>query len=165
MANITRWDPFGDMLSLRQAMDRLFEDAFVRPRQLMHIGGEEAMATLAVDMHETDSDIVLSAAVPGVKPEDLDISIQGDVLTIKGESRSDDEVKEESYLRRERRFGSFFRQVQLPKPVRSDGADATFENGVLKLRLPKSEEARERKIPVKAAASDGTQPVIEGQPE
>ena len=160
MANISRWDPFGDMLSLRQAMDRLFEDAFVRPRQLMHIG-EEAMATLAVDMHETDSDIVLTAAVAGVKPEDLDISIQGDILTIKGESRSDEEVNEESYLRRERRFGSFFRQVQLPKPVRSDGADATFENGVLKLRLPKSEEARERKIPVKAG-SEPSQPAIEG---
>ena len=111
-------------------------------------------------MHETESDIVVSAAVPGVKPEDLDISIQGDVLTIKGEIRSDDAVTEDSYFRRERRFGSFYRQVQLPKPVRSDGAEATFENGVLKLQLPKSEEARERKITVKAG-NETAPPVIE----
>lgn len=160
MANITRWDPFGDMLSLRQAMDRLFEDAFVRPRQLMHLGPEDGVATLAVDMHETDGELFVSAAVPGVKPEDLDISVQGDVLTIKGETRNDEEVKEENYVRRERRYGAFYRQVQLPKPVRSDGAEATFENGVLKLRLPMSEEARERKIPVKAAG-EASQPVIE----
>ena len=163
MANITRWDPFGDMLSLRQAMDRLFEDAFVRPRNLIHFNGEAGAATLAVDMYETENEIVLSAAVPGVKPEDLDISIQGDVLTIKGETRTTDEVTEESFYRRERRFGAFYRQVQLPKPVKSDGAEATFENGIVKLTLPKADEARERKIPVKAPAE--ATPAIEQQHE
>jgi HSP20 family protein len=141
-------------------MDRLFEDAFVRPRNMLAAGGEGSVATLALDIHETDSDLVVSASVPGVQPEDLDISVEGDLLTIKGESKSDSEVKEENYIRRERRYGSFYRQVQLPKQVKTDGAEATFENGVLKLTLPKSEEARERKIQVKAGG-ESSQPVIE----
>lgn len=150
MANLIRWDPYGEMLSLRHAMDRLFEDAWVR------VGGGGAAANhsagnLAVDVYETDNDVVVMAGVPGVKPEDIDISIQGDILTIKGETHSDSTVQEEHYHRRERRYGAFYRQLALPKPVKSDAAEAEFENGVLRLTIPKADEARERKITVKSA--------------
>ena len=148
MANLVRWDPYGDMLSLRSAMDRLFEDAWVRP--LTKLGTNGGPATLAVDVYETDNDMVIEANVPGVKPEDIDISIQGDTLTIKGESQADETVTEDKFHTRERHFSAFYRQLMLPKAVESDAAEAEFKDGVLKLSIPKAEEARERKIPVKA---------------
>ena len=150
MANITRWDPFSDMLSLRQAMDRLFEDAWVRPWNGAEAGnGDGAGARgLPVDLYETNDELVLTATVPGFKPEDIDITIQGDVLTIKGETKSDETTGEGAYHRRERRFGRVYRQVAMPVSVKADEAHADFENGVLKLHLPKAEEAKERKIPV-----------------
>lgn len=147
MANITRWDPFGEMLSLRQAMDRLFEDSWVRVG-----GGGDTATTLAVDVYESDNELVVTANVPGVKPEDIDISVQGDTLTIKGETHSEATSREENYYRRERRFGAFYRQLLLPRPVKSEAAEAEFENGVLRLRIPLAEEARERKIPIKGAS-------------
>src|SRR5579871_5295494 len=158
MANITRWDPFGEMLSLRQAMDRLFEDAWVRPGSPVAGDGGGA-ATLAVDLYETGDEVVVSASVPGVKPEDIDITVQGELLTIKGESKVEHEVKEGTYHRQERRFGRFQRQIVLPTTVRSDGASAQFENGVLTLHLPKAEEAKERHIPVQGASN--SKPMIE----
>jgi HSP20 family protein len=154
MANLTRWDPFNEMLSLRQAMDRLFEDAWVSPWAARgQANGEGRMMGLPVDLYETGDDLVLTATVPGVKPEEIDITIQGDVLTIKGQFNAEDKTEEGSYLRHERRSGSFYRQVALPSAVKSDAAEATFEHGVLKLRLPKAEEAKERKIAVSATSS------------
>src|SRR5437867_2978253 len=85
MANLVRWDPFGEMWSLRHAMDRLFEDAFVRPWS-GGPQGESGVSALALDMYESGDDLVVTAAVPGVRPEDIDITVQGDVLTIKGQS-------------------------------------------------------------------------------
>ena len=147
MANLTRWDPFGEMWSLRQAMDRLFEDAFVRP---WNGAGTQAdgVAGLALDMYETGDDLVVTAAVPGVRPEDIDITVQGDVLTIKGQTQSEQQNEQANYHLHERRYGRFYRQVALPHGVKSDGAEASFENGILRLRLPKAEEAKERKIQV-----------------
>src|SRR6266545_3910581 len=90
MANLVRWDPFGEMWSLRQAMDRLFEDAFVRPSSwLATTRGEDGASGLALDMYETGDDVVVTAAVPGVRPEDIDITVQGDLLTIKGETQTE----------------------------------------------------------------------------
>lgn len=150
MANLTRWDPFGHMWSLRDAMDRLFEDALVRPWSAASDGAP--VSTLPLDMYETADDVVVTASVPGVKPEDIEITVQGDTLTIRGETRTEHEVNEEAYHYRERRFGRFHRQVALPRSVRSDAAEASFENGILRLRLPKAEEAKERKIPVTPGA-------------
>lgn len=156
---LTHWDPFGPMMSLRQAMNRLLEDAFVPGASR---GLETTVAdagVLPLDLYETRDDVQVSAALPGVKPEDIDVSVQGNVLTIKGETKAESEAAEGSWHRRERRFGSFFRQVSLPVPVNSEKAEATFENGVLRLRLPKAEEARERRIQVQAgteAAGIGT---------
>jgi len=128
-------------------MDRLFEESFVRPASVLF--GPLAGGTLAVDMYDAGDAIVVKTAVPGVKPEDLDISITGDTLTIKGEAREESEVKAENYIRRERRMGSFCRSLALPTQVNADKAEATFEHGVLTLTIPKAEEVKPKVIKVK----------------
>ena len=148
MSNIVRWEPFRELVSLREAMDRLFEESFVRPG-----GGRLVPAGMeipAVDMYQTDDAVVVKSAIPGIKPEDIDISITGDTLTIKGETRVEEEVNEENYIRRERRYGSFCRSLALPLPVVTEKAEAEFENGVLTLTLPKAEEVKPKAIKIKA---------------
>jgi len=144
-----RWEPFREMMSLRQAMDRLFEDSFVRPSRFLPEawGGE-----VPIDMYQTGNDVVIKAALPGVKPEEVDISITGDTLTIKGEHKEEQEVKEENYVRRERRYGAFSRSIPIPVSVQSDKAEAAFEDGVLTLTLPKAEEMKPKQIKVKPKA-------------
>lgn len=148
MADLVRWDPFGEMLSLRQVVDRLFEDAWVRPARILT---GEAAGFLPVDLCETANDLVLTASVPGVKPEDIDITIQGDMLTIRGEMKREESITDGKYHRQERQYGGFTRHISLPTGVSSEQAEAHFENGVLTLRLPKAEQARQRKIQVQAA--------------
>jgi len=149
MANITRFDPFGEMVTLRQAMDRLFEDSVVSPISWRSLTGDTGAP--ALDVHQTDDEIVVTAALPGLKPEDVEITITGQTLSLRGEFKGDDEVKRDQYLYRERRFGSFHRQVQLPVRVQGDQANATFEDGVLTLSIPKAEEVKPRQIQVKAS--------------
>lgn len=146
--NLVRWEPWSDLMSLREAMDRLFEESVVRPRAgwLAPLGAE----SLAVDMYETDEEVVVRTAVPGVKPEDIDVSITGDVLTIKGETRAEEKVEKANYIRQERRYGAFSRSLSLPSIVMADKATADFENGVLTLTLPKAEEVKPKTITVKA---------------
>ncbi|MFQ6059026.1 MAG: Hsp20/alpha crystallin family protein [Anaerolineae bacterium] len=146
---LMRWDPFREMMSLRDAMDRLFEESFVRPSRWL-VPRWEGVGTLPIDMYETDEDVVVKASVPGVKPEELDISVTGDTLTIKGETRAEEEVKNEYYYCRERRYGAFSRSVTLPVSVKADKAEAVFKNGVLTLTLPKVEEVKPKTIKVKA---------------
>jgi HSP20 family protein len=148
MSSLMRWDPFRDTLSLRNAMDRLFEDSFVTP----HFGwiAPTNAAGMALDVYETKDQVVIKAALPGVKPEETEVTITGDTLTIRGESKEEKEVKEESYIRKERHFGSFARSVTLPAGLEADKAEATFENGVLTLKIPKSEQVKPRSIKVKA---------------
>lgn len=147
MTQLTRWEPFRDLISLREAMDQLFEESFVRPR------GEElarrTAGTLAVDMYETDEAVVVKTAAPGVDPDDIDISITGDTLTIKGETRVDEEVEEDNYLYRERRYGAFSRSLRIPVAVEPGKAEAEFEDGMLTLTLPKAEEVKPKAIKVK----------------
>lgn len=149
MANLTRFDPFSEMVTLRQAMDRLFEDSFVSPLTLRNGNGEAPGP--ALDVHETADDIVVSAALPGLKPEDVDITITGQTLSIRGEFKADEKVERDQYLYRERRYGTFHRQLQLPVRVQGDNATATFDAGVLTLSIPKAEEVKPRQIQVKAA--------------
>ncbi len=148
MSSLIRWDPFGDRLTLRNAMDRLFDDSFVRPG-FGWIAPLSA-ANLAIDMYETKDDVIVKAALPGIKPEQVEVAIAGDTLTLRGESKEENEVKEENYIRKERRYGSFSRSVTLPSGLKADKADATFENGVLTLKIPKTEEAKPKSIKVKA---------------
>ncbi len=147
MANLIRWQPFDDLVSLRDAMDRLFEDAYISPRD----GAARAKPTEpSLDVYETANDVVVKAALPGMKPEDVDITLTGDVLTISGETKEETEHNDKNYIRRERRYGSFTRSVTLPDGLQADKADAKFENGVLTLTIPKSEQVKPKKIPVQA---------------
>ena len=142
------WHPFTELMSLRQAMDRLFEDSFVRPSRALDAFGE--VAAPALDIYQTPSEIVVKAALPGVKPEDISVDITGETLTVKGESKAEQEAKREDYLYQERRYGSFSRSVVLPNGLKSDKAEATMEDGVLTLTIPKAEEVKPKKISVKA---------------
>ncbi len=144
---LMRWEPFREIMSLRDAMDRLFEDSFVRPSRLW---SELAGETPAVDMYQTEKDVVVKASLPGLKPEEVDIAITGDVLTIKGEHKEEEEEKKADYFRRELRYGAFSRSLTIPVPVKAEKAEANFENGVVTITLPKVEEAKPKQIKVKA---------------
>ncbi len=148
MADITRWDPFREMGDLRDTMDRLFDRGFSRPWRLLT--WETGEGLFPVDLYETDDEVVVKASLPGVKPDQVDISITGDTLTIKGEVKEEHEEKKPNYYRQERRYGTFQRALSLPVKVDADKADAVFEEGVLTLRLPKSAEVRPKTIEVKA---------------
>ena len=129
-------------------MDRLFEDSFIGPSW----GGlaPAHAANLAIDMYETKDQVVVKAALPGVKPGEMEVTITGNTLTISGESKEENDVKEKDYLRKERQFSSFTRSVTLPDGLKADQADASFENGVLTLKVPKNEQAKPRAIKIKA---------------
>lgn len=149
MGNLVPWEPFREMMSLRDAMNRLFEESFLRPGALGM--SEETPMNTPLDVYETDNSVVLKAAVPGVKPEDLDVSITGDVLTIKGEYKDEPEPeKKRNYIRQERRYGSFSRTLTLPTSVDANNITATFENGVLTLEMPKREEVKPKSVKITA---------------
>ena len=157
MANITRFDPLGEMVSLRSAMDRLFEDSFVSPTTWRTLGGSGEGITPPLDVHETPDEIVVTAVLPGIRPEDVEITMTGQNLTLRGEFKADEEIKREQYLYRERRFGSFTRSLQLPVRVQGEHAEATFTDGILKLTIPKAEEVKPRQIRI--SAGDGAKNV------
>ena len=147
MSSIIRFQPFGDMVTLRDAMDRLFEDSFVRSRGWLIPSG--AAMDLAMDVYETENDVVVTASIPGVKAEELDITIIGDVLTIKGQTQAETKEEMANYHRQERRFGAFARSIALPVQVQSEKAAAKLKDGVLTLTLPKAEELKPKTIKVK----------------
>jgi HSP20 family protein len=161
MANITRYNPYGELVTLRDAMGRLFEDSFVSPLTWRQLDGE--MLNPAVDVHQTADEIVVSASLPGLKAEDVDITITGQTLSIRGEFKADEKVERDQYLYRERRFGTFHRQVELPVRVQGDATTATFEDGVLTLKIPKAEEVKPRQIKVKPAMKQ-VEPSTDGNP-
>jgi HSP20 family protein len=134
------------MMSLRDAVNRLFEDSFIRPGAwpLPFDGGS---LSVPADVIETKDSVVVKLSAPGVKPEDIDIAVVGDTLTIKVRRRAK-QFEEGSYIRKERRFGSFQRTFSLPASVASDKSKAEFENGVLTLTLPKTEAAKPKSIKV-----------------
>ncbi len=145
--SLTRWDPYREMLSLREAMDRLFEGSLVPSAR----GREQRTrpVPIAVDMVETDDALVVKSNLPGLKPEDVDITIRENTLTIKGEFEVDEETEGEDVHIRERRYGAFQRSVALPKYVQPEDAEASFEDGVLKITLPRAEEEKPKRIEVK----------------
>lgn len=148
MTSVIRWDPFAD---LRGTMDRLFDEGFSRPWRLLPANGEGYEAGFPVEVSETESDLEVKAALPGVKPEEVEITVQNDVLSIKAEHKDTSEEKKRDYYRREIRYGAFHRSMTLPVSVDSDKAEAKFENGVLALKLPKAEALRPKQIKVGAA--------------
>lgn len=146
--SLMRFDPEREMLSLRDAMNRLMEESFVLPSMIGEVRGSGRSWGLAVDMFETNDNLVVKASVPGVKPEQLDVTVQGETLTIKGETQEEQQREQGRYHVRERRQGSFSRTVTLPFPIQNDRVEATFDNGVLTLTLPKAEAIKPRNIKV-----------------
>lgn len=140
-------EPFSELMSLRQAMDRLFEGSVVRPAHFLPALSEKL--TPSVDIYQDLDKLTVKVTLPGLKSEDVSIDINNGVLTIKGEVKSEEEVKEEDYLYQERRYGSFCRGFNLPSGLQTDKADATMEDGILTLNIPKTEEAKPRTIEIK----------------
>jgi HSP20 family protein len=151
---LTRWDPFQEMLNLRRTVDRLFDNAS-QDRDW----NQPTMWGLAVDLTEDKDEFIVKASVPGINPDDLDVSYSDDTLTIKGEIKEDNTVKEGQYHLRERRYGSFMRSVTLPTKIKGDAIEASYQSGVLTLRLPKAEEVKPKRIAIKV----GEQKMIEGK--
>jgi len=145
--SLVRWDPTSELISLRDSMDRLWRESLARPWASLgtFFGGE----SLALDMYETGSEVVVEAILPGVKPEEIDVQVTGNVLTIKGERKEEKREEQATYIYRERSYGSFCRSLTLPTEVDVDKAQAGFEDGVLKLTLPKSEAVKPKSIEIK----------------
>jgi len=144
MANATRWDPTQEMLSLREAMNQLLEESFVAPA-----GGRGGQGFVpAMDVSETQDGFVVELATPGLKPEQLEITLENNVLTVKGEIRQEPSAAKRHYHRVERRYGSFTRTITLPTTVKSDAIQAHLEHGILRLDIPKAEQVKPRKITV-----------------
>jgi HSP20 family protein len=150
---LTRWDPFQEMLNLRRTVDRLFDN--VNPDHEW----QTTQWSLALDVAENKDEFVVKASIPGINPDDLDISYSDDTLTIKGEIKSDKEYKEDQYHLHERRYGSFARSISLPTKIKGDAIEASYQNGVITLRLPKSDEVKPKRIPIKV----GNGKMIEGK--
>ena len=145
MTIVRRPSPFGEMMTLRQAMDRLFDDDY-RPFRWMSGGFDGPGLPLDVT---TDADkLTIEAALPGVRPEDVDITIENGTVTISGKTASERSGDEGSYLVQEIRRGSFRRSVTLPTGLEADKAAATFEHGVLRLSIPKAEQVKPRQIKI-----------------
>jgi len=143
---IIRWDPFRDMTTLRERMNRLFED-------MAASRGEEKDLTTsswapAVDIYETENEVVLTAEIPGIEEKDIEIKVEDNTLSLRGERKFEKETKEENYHRIERAYGSFFRSFTLPAFVDQDRIEAEHENGVLKIRMPKRAELKPRKVKI-----------------
>ena len=145
MSNLTRWEPMREMMTLREAMDRLFDDAFTRP---LSASGVSVMP--AIDLYETADEVVVKANLPGLKPDDVQITVTSDVLTLRGELKPVDSEKEATYHIQERRYGVFERSVALPTDVQTEKAKADFENGMLIITLPKAETVKPKMISIKA---------------
>ena len=146
--SVSRYEPFSELISLRDAMDRLFEDSFVRPGQWARGAGR--VNALPVDAYATENDLVITASIPGVDPKEVQITIEGDTLTIKGEIKPP--LENVNYLLQERHFGPFQRQLQINIPVQADKAEATFDKGILTLTIPKAEVVKPRQIKVRSKA-------------
>jgi HSP20 family protein len=149
---IVRWEPFRDLVSLQERMNRLFDESF-RSRAGAGAGQEDDWAlggswAPAVDIYEHDGNIVLKAEVPGVDPKEVDVRVENNVLTLRGERKIDNEIKRESYHRVERAYGSFSRSFTLPNVVDTENIRAEYKDGVLRVTLPKREEAKPRQISI-----------------
>jgi len=155
MTIVRRPSPFGELISLRQAMDRLFEDSFVGPRQWA--SGVLTEGILPVDVRTNDGDIEIEAALPGVRPEDVQITIENGVLTISAETETSTNDENGPFLVKEIRRGSFSRTISLPEGVEADHAEAQFGNGMLHLRIPKAEQLKSRRIRITPTVSGGSQ--------
>ncbi|HET6464597.1 MAG TPA: Hsp20/alpha crystallin family protein [Nitrospiria bacterium] len=142
-----RWDPFRDLLSLQERMNKLFEDSLVRSTSQLGDASEGAW-TPVVDILEKDDAIILKAELPGVRLEDVDLQIKDDVLILKGERKFEKETKKENYHRIERSYGTFSRSFTLPGIVDQSGISAKLKDGILEVKLPKARSMESKPIPI-----------------
>lgn len=144
---LVRWEPFKDLLSIHERMNRLFEDTLFRPK-----GMEEELTkgtwAPAVDIYETQNDIVLKAELPGLSQKDISVEVRENTLILKGEKKFEKEVKEENYHRIERSYGSFQRMFTLSDTIQQDKVKAKFKEGVLEIVMPKEEKAKPKLVKV-----------------
>jgi HSP20 family protein len=159
---IQLWDPVHEMVSLRDAMNSLLQESFVRPTGMP---GNGSPAMLPLDISENENEFIIKASLPGIRPQDVEITVHGDMLTIRGETKTQEEKKGERYHLRELRFGQFQRTARLSAPVVADKAQVQFENGILTLTLPKAEEAKPKQIKIggQAQAQAGQTPAQSGK--
>ena len=154
MTLVRRTSPLGELVSLRQAMDRLFEDSFVRPRGAWGFATETG-ASLPLDVTNTPDALLVEAALPGVRPEDVEITVEDGTLTIRAETTSERQETQGETIINEIRRGSMSRAVSLPSGLEADKATATFEHGILHLSFPRAEAVKPRQIRIN--------PTIDGQ--
>lgn len=144
---VIRWTPFRELSTVQDRVNRLFEDAMKAPYR-----ADEGLASTAwapaVDIYETDKEIVLKAELPEMQEKDIDIKVEDNVLCLTGERRMEKEIKEENYHRIERAYGSFNRSFTLPRTVDREGIKAAYKDGVLKVTLPKKEETKPKQIKI-----------------
>jgi len=147
---LTRWDPFREMMVIRNARDRMFDgDLALAPSSWRSFNW-----SVALDVVENDDEFVVKASLPGINPDDLEITFIDGKLTIKGEVTEEEKVEEARYHLRERRFGSFSRSIKLPSGIDTEKIDAKYESGVLELYLPKVEEVKPKKITIKTSSPE-----------
>lgn len=151
MTIVRRPSPFGELITLRQAMDRLIDDDY-RPFRWL-AGGPDGPA-LPLDVTTDADSLTIEAALPGIKPEDVDITVENGTVTISGKTASERTAEEGAYVLQEIRRGNFSRSVTLPTGLEPDKAKATFENGILRLEIPKAEQVKPRQIRI-SPVSDG----------
>jgi HSP20 family protein len=150
MNTLTRWDQSRGLTSLQDQVNRLFEDNFTRDRS-----GHADLATWApsVDIYETENELVIKADLPDVQDEDIDVRVENNMLTIRGERKFEKDVNEDDYLRVERAYGPFMRSFSLPNTVNSESIRAEYRNGVLILQMAKREESKPKQIKISVSAS------------
>lgn len=153
---LSRWDPFREFISLRDNMDRLFDRTLSR----MDSDFDTVNWALALDVIENNDEFVVKASLAGIDPDDLEITYSDNALTIRGETKMEQDVEESRYHLRERRYGRFARSVSLPAKIDSDKIEADYKNGVLTLHLPKTEEVKPKRISIKP---EGSKKMIEGK--
>lgn len=149
---IERWRPWDELREIERMMDEMMRrplSAWRRPLTWWRVPTEEIAWTPAVEMYDKEDKVIVRAELPGMKKEELDISVLGDTLTIQGERKAKSEVKDEDYYRCELCYGKFSRSVALPAAVDTKKVEASYENGILEITLPKVEEAKPKKVEVK----------------
>lgn len=148
MNSISRWEPFRGISTLQEQVNRLFDNSF--PSR-----SDSSLASWApaVDVHETENELVVTADIPGMTEKDLDVRVENNMLTISGERKTESNVKDDNYLRVERSYGSFSRSFSLPNTVNTEAIAAEYKNGVLSVRLPKREETKPRQVKVNVAGA------------
>lgn len=144
---LVRWNPYREMNRMRRMMDRVYDENLAQ----RWAASDEATSPLALDVKETEEAYIVKATLPGIDPQDVEITYTNKTLSIQGELKNEEEHENERYHMRERYSGKFYRQLRLPFPINEEAIDAKYEHGILTLTLPKSEELKPKKIVVQAA--------------